>query len=170
MEKSSLVKLVNSLSKLTQTTISFSKGITTRCTKPFPEIWDHTLYWKEGIRIINAVDSILCPKCIQFVMLCWWGSSAYRARDYDTRMLLRFPQRVKNQGTADFLPSRPRYSWEWHSCHQWVSPSLSIWLSTYVQICMFLCLYLSVTQTLFVLFFLFPSLSYRVDECPSIDH
>ncbi|KAK6305403.1 hypothetical protein J4Q44_G00241830 [Coregonus suidteri] len=46
------------------------------------------------------------------------SSSAYRARDYDTRMLLRFPQRVKNQGTADFLPSRPRYSWEWHSCHQ----------------------------------------------------
>ncbi|XP_047228143.1 protein-lysine 6-oxidase [Girardinichthys multiradiatus] len=46
------------------------------------------------------------------------SSSAYRARDYDTRVLLRFPQRVKNQGTADFLPSRPRYSWEWHSCHQ----------------------------------------------------
>ncbi|XP_056445229.1 protein-lysine 6-oxidase isoform X1 [Gadus chalcogrammus] len=48
------------------------------------------------------------------------SSSAYRGdvRDYDTRMLLRFPQRVKNQGTADFLPSRPRYSWEWHSCHQ----------------------------------------------------
>ncbi|KAM4635551.1 protein-lysine 6-oxidase [Polymixia lowei] len=48
------------------------------------------------------------------------SSSAYTAsmRDYDTRMLLRFPQRVKNQGTADFLPSRPRYSWEWHSCHQ----------------------------------------------------
>ncbi|KAL0965593.1 hypothetical protein UPYG_G00283320 [Umbra pygmaea] len=46
------------------------------------------------------------------------SSSAYRARDYDTRMLLRFPQRVKNQGTADFLPSRPRYAWEWHSCHQ----------------------------------------------------
>ncbi|XP_038123595.1 protein-lysine 6-oxidase [Cyprinodon tularosa] len=46
------------------------------------------------------------------------SSSAYGARDYDTRVLLRFPQRVKNQGTADFLPSRPRYSWEWHSCHQ----------------------------------------------------
>ncbi|XP_036972152.1 protein-lysine 6-oxidase isoform X2 [Acanthopagrus latus] len=48
------------------------------------------------------------------------SSSAYRSsvRDYDTRMLLRFPQRVKNQGTADFLPNRPRYSWEWHSCHQ----------------------------------------------------
>ncbi|XP_037548469.1 protein-lysine 6-oxidase [Nematolebias whitei] len=46
------------------------------------------------------------------------SSSADRARDYDTRMLLRFPQRVKNQGTADFLPNRPRYSWEWHSCHQ----------------------------------------------------
>uniref|UniRef100_A0A5F9CMS4 Lysyl oxidase homolog n=1 Tax=Oryctolagus cuniculus TaxID=9986 RepID=A0A5F9CMS4_RABIT len=46
--------------------------------------------------------------------------SAYRAdvRDYDHRVLLRFPQRVKNQGTSDFLPSRPRYSWEWHSCHQ----------------------------------------------------
>lgn len=54
-------------------------------------------------------------------MLCVC-SSAYTSsmRDYDTRMLLRFPQRVKNQGTADFLPSRPRYSWEWHSCHQWV--------------------------------------------------
>uniref|UniRef100_A0A6J0UEZ8 Lysyl oxidase homolog n=2 Tax=Pogona vitticeps TaxID=103695 RepID=A0A6J0UEZ8_9SAUR len=48
------------------------------------------------------------------------ASSAYRGdvRDYDTRVLLRFPQRVKNQGTSDFLPSRPRYSWEWHSCHQ----------------------------------------------------
>lgn len=46
------------------------------------------------------------------------SSSAYRARDYDSRMLLRFPQKVKNQGTADFLPNRPRYSWEWHSCHQ----------------------------------------------------
>ncbi|KAM8962186.1 protein-lysine 6-oxidase [Pelodytes ibericus] len=48
------------------------------------------------------------------------ASSAYRSdvRDYDQRVLLRFPQRVKNQGTADFLPSRPRYSWEWHSCHQ----------------------------------------------------
>ncbi|KAF7665379.1 hypothetical protein LDENG_00145300, partial [Lucifuga dentata] len=48
------------------------------------------------------------------------SSSSYRSsvRDYDTRMLLRFPQRVKNQGTADFLPNRPRYSWEWHSCHQ----------------------------------------------------
>uniref|UniRef100_A0A8B9GKQ9 Lysyl oxidase homolog n=1 Tax=Amazona collaria TaxID=241587 RepID=A0A8B9GKQ9_9PSIT len=48
------------------------------------------------------------------------AASAYRAdvRDYDNRVLLRFPQRVKNQGTSDFLPSRPRYSWEWHSCHQ----------------------------------------------------
>uniref|UniRef100_A0A8C1UFG2 Lysyl oxidase homolog n=1 Tax=Cyprinus carpio TaxID=7962 RepID=A0A8C1UFG2_CYPCA len=45
------------------------------------------------------------------------ASSAANARDYDTRVLLRFPQRVKNQGTADFLPSRPRYAWEWHSCH-----------------------------------------------------
>uniref|UniRef100_A0A3P9HDJ0 Lysyl oxidase homolog n=1 Tax=Oryzias latipes TaxID=8090 RepID=A0A3P9HDJ0_ORYLA len=45
------------------------------------------------------------------------SSSARYARDYDTRVLLRFPQRVKNQGTADFLPSKPRYAWEWHSCH-----------------------------------------------------
>lgn len=54
-------------------------------------------------------------------------SSAYRSdvRDYDNRVLLRFPQRVKNQGTSDFLPSRPRYSWEWHSCHQWVK--CSVW-------------------------------------------
>ncbi|XP_056136180.1 protein-lysine 6-oxidase-like [Lampris incognitus] len=47
---------------------------------------------------------------------CLASSSAY-AQDYDTRVLLRFPQRVKNQGTADFLPSKPRYAWEWHSCH-----------------------------------------------------
>ncbi|XP_050165668.1 lysyl oxidase homolog 1 [Myiozetetes cayanensis] len=48
------------------------------------------------------------------------ASTAYtpEATDYDVRVLLRFPQRVKNQGTADFLPSRPRHSWEWHSCHQ----------------------------------------------------
>ncbi|AWP07726.1 putative protein-lysine 6-oxidase-like [Scophthalmus maximus] len=45
------------------------------------------------------------------------ASSATYSRDYDTRVLLRFPQRVKNQGTADFLPSKPRYSWQWHSCH-----------------------------------------------------
>ncbi|XP_076127499.1 protein-lysine 6-oxidase [Alosa pseudoharengus] len=45
------------------------------------------------------------------------ASSAASARDYDTRVLLRFPGRVKNQGTADFRPSRPRYAWEWHSCH-----------------------------------------------------
>ncbi|XP_065806658.1 protein-lysine 6-oxidase-like [Labrus bergylta] len=45
------------------------------------------------------------------------ASSAASSQDYDTRVLLRFTQRVKNQGTADFLPSKPRYSWEWHSCH-----------------------------------------------------
>ncbi|XP_051508664.1 protein-lysine 6-oxidase-like isoform X1 [Myxocyprinus asiaticus] len=45
------------------------------------------------------------------------ASSSGNARDYDTRVLLRFSQRVKNQGTGDFLPSRPRYAWEWHSCH-----------------------------------------------------
>ncbi|MEQ2214578.1 hypothetical protein XENOCAPTIV_012954, partial [Xenoophorus captivus] len=33
------------------------------------------------------------------------------------RVLLRFPQKVKNQGTADFLPLKPRYQWDWHSCH-----------------------------------------------------
>uniref|UniRef100_A0A8D0GVT7 protein-lysine 6-oxidase n=1 Tax=Sphenodon punctatus TaxID=8508 RepID=A0A8D0GVT7_SPHPU len=48
------------------------------------------------------------------------ASTAYAAdtTDYDVRVLLRFPQRVKNQGTADFLPNRPRHNWEWHSCHQ----------------------------------------------------
>ncbi|CAJ0937334.1 unnamed protein product [Ranitomeya imitator] len=53
-------------------------------------------------------------------------TSAYRSdvRDYDQRVLLRFPQRVKNQGTADFMPSRPRYSWEWHSCHQYQDETL----------------------------------------------
>ncbi|XP_034027233.1 protein-lysine 6-oxidase [Thalassophryne amazonica] len=48
---------------------------------------------------------------------CLASSSRY-SQDYDTRVLLRFPQRVKNQGTGDFLPNKPRYSWEWHSCHQ----------------------------------------------------
>lgn len=48
------------------------------------------------------------------------ASTAYapEATDYDVRVLLRFPQRVKNQGTADFLPNRPKHTWEWHSCHQ----------------------------------------------------
>nr|XP_046264799.1 lysyl oxidase-like 5b [Scatophagus argus] len=46
--------------------------------------------------------------------------SAYgpAVRDIDFRVLLRFPQKVKNQGTADFLPVKPRYQWDWHSCHQ----------------------------------------------------
>ncbi|XP_032420638.1 lysyl oxidase-like 5b [Xiphophorus hellerii] len=46
--------------------------------------------------------------------------SAYapNVRDIDFRVLLRFPQKVKNQGTADFLPLKPRYQWDWHSCHQ----------------------------------------------------
>ncbi|KAM6388051.1 LOW QUALITY PROTEIN: lysyl oxidase homolog 1 [Pluvialis apricaria] len=40
------------------------------------------------------------------------ASTAYTAEttDYDVRVLLRF-QRVKNQGTADFLPSRAPHSW-----------------------------------------------------------
>ncbi|AWP01861.1 putative lysyl oxidase -like 1 [Scophthalmus maximus] len=48
------------------------------------------------------------------------SSSAYgpESSDYDVRVLLRFPQRVKNKGTADFMPNRPRHTWEWHSCHQ----------------------------------------------------
>ncbi|XP_057180993.1 lysyl oxidase-like 5a isoform X2 [Triplophysa rosa] len=48
------------------------------------------------------------------------SSSAYSPsiRDLDYRVLLRFPQRVKNQGTADFLPVKPHHQWEWHSCHQ----------------------------------------------------
>ncbi|XP_037537759.1 lysyl oxidase-like 5b [Nematolebias whitei] len=46
--------------------------------------------------------------------------SAYSptVRDIDFRVLLRFPQKVKNQGTADFLPVKPKYQWDWHSCHQ----------------------------------------------------
>ncbi|KAJ8373297.1 hypothetical protein AAFF_G00266530 [Aldrovandia affinis] len=48
------------------------------------------------------------------------ATSAYRPgiSDLAYRVLLRFPQRVKNQGTADFLPVKPRHQWEWHSCHQ----------------------------------------------------
>ncbi|KAG7483137.1 lysyl oxidase-like 1-like, partial [Solea senegalensis] len=48
------------------------------------------------------------------------SSSAYgpETTDYDVRVLLRFPQRVKNKGTASFMPNRPHNTWEWHSCHQ----------------------------------------------------
>uniref|UniRef100_A0A8D3BM87 Lysyl oxidase homolog n=1 Tax=Scophthalmus maximus TaxID=52904 RepID=A0A8D3BM87_SCOMX len=50
------------------------------------------------------------------------SNAAYRmdpaVRDIDFRVLLRFPQKVKNQGTTDFLPVKPRYQWDWHSCHQ----------------------------------------------------
>ncbi|XP_056268255.1 lysyl oxidase homolog 1 isoform X2 [Pseudoliparis swirei] len=48
------------------------------------------------------------------------SSSAYKPEttDLDLRVLLRFPQRVKNKGTADFMPNRPHHTWEWHSCHQ----------------------------------------------------
>ncbi|XP_034018805.1 lysyl oxidase homolog 1 [Thalassophryne amazonica] len=48
------------------------------------------------------------------------SSSAYspETTEYDVRVLLRFPQRVKNKGTADFMPNRARHTWEWHSCHQ----------------------------------------------------
>ena len=54
--------------------------------------------------------------------MCPPFSTAYgpETTDYDVRVLLRFPQRVKNKGTADFMPNRPRHTWEWHSCHQWV--------------------------------------------------
>uniref|UniRef100_A0A673GUT3 Lysyl oxidase homolog n=1 Tax=Sinocyclocheilus rhinocerous TaxID=307959 RepID=A0A673GUT3_9TELE len=43
--------------------------------------------------------------------------SAYRptVRDIDYRVLLRFPQKVRNMGTTDFLPVKPRHQWEWHS-------------------------------------------------------
>ncbi|KAA0718526.1 Protein-lysine 6-oxidase [Triplophysa tibetana] len=46
--------------------------------------------------------------------------SAYSptVRDIDYRVLLRFPQKVKNMGTSDFLPVKPTHEWEWHSCHQ----------------------------------------------------
>uniref|UniRef100_A0A8C5ND97 Lysyl oxidase homolog n=1 Tax=Gouania willdenowi TaxID=441366 RepID=A0A8C5ND97_GOUWI len=46
---------------------------------------------------------------------CLSRYSAYGTREV---LLLRFPQKVKNQGTADFLPVKPRHQWEWHSCHQ----------------------------------------------------
>ncbi|XP_066430518.1 protein-lysine 6-oxidase-like [Eleutherodactylus coqui] len=46
--------------------------------------------------------------------------SAYSSgiSEISSRILLRFPQRVKNRGTGDFLPVKPRPTWEWHSCHQ----------------------------------------------------
>lgn len=63
--------------------------------------------------------------------------SAYApgVRDIDFRVLLRFPQKVKNQGTADFLPLKPRYQWDWHSCHQWVSLAVKVEIKDITSFC-----------------------------------
>uniref|UniRef100_UPI00358DDBB0 lysyl oxidase homolog 1-like n=1 Tax=Myxine glutinosa TaxID=7769 RepID=UPI00358DDBB0 len=48
------------------------------------------------------------------------ASSAFdeNAKDDDVRVLLRFSQRIKNNGKADFLPMLPRDEWKEHICHQ----------------------------------------------------
>lgn len=61
-----------------------------------------------GFSMVESVSPVFSPR------------SAYgpAVRDIDFRVLLRFPQKVKNRGTGDFLPVKPRYQWDWHSCHQ----------------------------------------------------
>lgn len=71
-------------------------------------------------RHTDILFATACALSLSSQCMCLPFSSAYgpETTDYDVRVLLRFPQRVKNKGTADFMPNRPRHTWEWHSCHQ----------------------------------------------------
>ncbi|CAL9701988.1 unnamed protein product [Knipowitschia caucasica] len=85
-------------------------------TRDLPDLVPDPNYVQASVYIQRAhMYSLRCAseeKCL--------SSSAYspETTDYDVRVLLRFPQRVKNRGKADFMPNRPQHTWEWHSCHQ----------------------------------------------------
>lgn len=72
---------------------------------------------RPGSRASSTFQRSLCPFPPVIHPRSAYGPAV---RDIDFRVLLRFPQKVKNQGTTDFLPVKPRYQWDWHSCHQWV--------------------------------------------------
>uniref|UniRef100_A0A4W4DML3 Lysyl oxidase homolog n=1 Tax=Electrophorus electricus TaxID=8005 RepID=A0A4W4DML3_ELEEL len=101
-----------------------------RTRRPPPGTGYGTRYFHNGLPdLIPDAYSIQAGSYIQrmqmYALRCaaeenCLARSAYRptVRDIDYRVLLRFPQRVRNLGTADFLPVKPRHQWEWHSCHQ----------------------------------------------------
>ncbi|XP_062843893.1 lysyl oxidase-like 5b [Trichomycterus rosablanca] len=103
---------------------------TVRTRRPPPGTGYGTTYFHNGLPdLVPDPYSIQAGSYIQRVQMyalrcaaeenCL-ARSAYRpsVRDLDYRVLLRFPQKVRNLGTADFLPVKPRHQWEWHSCHQ----------------------------------------------------
>ncbi|KAK3534452.1 hypothetical protein QTP86_015192, partial [Hemibagrus guttatus] len=103
---------------------------TARTRRPPPGTGYGTRYFHNGLPdLVPDPYSIQAGSYIQrmqmYALRCaaeenCLARSAYRptVRDLDYRVLLRFPQRVQNLGTADFLPLKPRHQWEWHSCHQ----------------------------------------------------
>ncbi|XP_030630541.1 lysyl oxidase-like 5b [Chanos chanos] len=102
----------------------------TRSRRPPPGTGYGTRYFQNGLPdLVPDPYSIQAGTYIQrmqmYALRCaaeenCLARSAYRptVRDIDYRILLRFPQKVRNRGTADFLPVKPRHQWEWHSCHQ----------------------------------------------------
>ncbi|XP_017351493.1 lysyl oxidase-like 5b [Ictalurus punctatus] len=109
---------------------SGGRAVTARTRRPPPGTGYGTRYFHNGLPdLVPDPYSIQAGSYIQRVQMyalrcaaeenCL-ARSAYRpvVRDLDYRVLLRFPQKVRNLGTADFLPVKPRHQWEWHSCHQ----------------------------------------------------
>lgn len=90
----------------------------------------HVLHLIKNVKMTSISKLIFISVQSSSVLLGVWSISSYLSslrsayrptvRDIDYRVLLRFPQKVRNMGTTDFLPVKPRHQWEWHSCHQWV--------------------------------------------------
>ncbi|MCJ8745169.1 hypothetical protein PDJAM_G00127170 [Pangasius djambal] len=109
---------------------SGGRAATARTRRPPPGTGYGTRYFHNGLPdLVPDPYSIQAGSYIQrmqmYALRCaaeenCLARSAYRptVRDLDYRVLLRFPQKVQNLGTADFLPVKPRHQWEWHSCHQ----------------------------------------------------
>ncbi|KAI5092724.1 lysyl oxidase-like 5b precursor [Silurus meridionalis] len=107
-----------------------SRSVTARTRRPQPGTGFGTRYFHNGLPdLVPDAYSIQAGAYVQrmqmYALRCaaeenCLARSAYRpaVRDLDFRVLLRFPQKVRNLGTADFLPVKPRHQWEWHSCHQ----------------------------------------------------
>lgn len=107
-----------------------TRGRVGGCTNLLPGAGHGTRYFQNGLPdLVPDPYAIQAGAYIQrmqmYALRCaaeenCLARSAYgpNVRDIDFRVLLRFPQKVKNQGTTDFLPVKPRYQWDWHSCHQ----------------------------------------------------
>ncbi|XP_066508650.1 protein-lysine 6-oxidase-like [Hoplias malabaricus] len=108
---------------------SLPRGVP-RSRRPPPATGYGTRYFHQGLPdLVPDPYSIQAGSYVQrmqmYALRCaaeenCLARSAYRptVRDIDYRVLLRFPQKVRNLGTSDFLPIKPRHQWDWHSCHQ----------------------------------------------------